>query len=726
LGDSLVPGRTYQVKVSNKGTLARNGQQAYSLLLSGINGAAVCASASTSGGASIDKVVLGNLNQTNPTGACRNYTDLSGVAAVAQLPVGQSLTLSVTHSSCDASNNNRVITVYIDFNNNGSFADPGEMVAQSGVVTGGTFSTPITIPNIAVTGTLARMRIIAEETGTPGSVTPCGTYGRGETQDYEVKFTNPTIDAGVTSLEYPTITTCANDSQVVAVRIHNFGTTVLNSVPVTTIVKAGATTVFSIGAVCKDSIAPGQDVVFTYNTTFPTVGGTTYTFTSATALGGDLNSANDQNVTTLTTNPASAAINGTATICGTGTAVATLKANPVGDDVPLWYTTPTGGAPVAAGANTTTSVIPANKKYYVAVNDLDTRLGPSTKMGLANGAGAYFHLRGNFIQLTTGQPLTIESARMYFGHSGQMTFTLASLISFSRTGGYTYIPIYNTTIDVYATKNPPQSGQQVNVSAGDNSDTGAIFLLNIPVPTPGNYIIILDCSDSTNAFLNTNITTNPYPFSIPGVMSITGNDMKYDPRTPSDSITYFQKFYYPFYDMSIRLNGCPGPRTAVTATGVAPPSIALNNNIFTSSASTGNQWYLNNIPIPGANGQTDTADLPGDYQSVITDPVTGCTLPSNTIHFQPGGTSGPAAIGMRASPNPSGGNFRLQFYFTNSANTTIQLINTLGQQVFEQDLGAFQGQFYQMIDAENLSSGMYFVKVLHGDDRYVMPIVIRK
>jgi hypothetical protein len=722
LGDSLVPGRSYQITVSNKGILARNGQQAYSLILSGINGASVCASSSTSGGATIDKVVLGNLSQTNPTGTCRNYTDLSGVAATAQLPVGQTLNISVNTSSCDASNNNRVITVYIDFNNNGSFADPGEMVAQSSTMTGGTFSGSITIPNTAVTGNISRMRIIAEETSTPGSVTPCGSYARGETQDYQVKFVNPSVDAGVSSLEYPTFTTCANDSQLVAIRIHNYGTAVLNSVPVSTIVKTGATTVVSLSAVCKDSIAPGYDVVFTYNTPFQSVGGTTYTFTSTTAVGGDLNSANDQNVTTLTTNATSPGISGTATICGTGSALATLKANAGGDDVPMWYTSPTGGTPIAAGDITTTSVIPANKKYYVGLNDLDARVGPPTKMALSSGAGAYFHLRGNFIQISTSQPLTIESARMYFGHSGQMTLTLANLISFSRTGGYNYIPVYNTTIDVAPTKNPPQSGQQINVSAGDNSDTGAIYLLNIPIPTPGKYIIILDCSDSTNAFLNTNVTTNPYPFTIPGVISITGNDMKYDPRTPSDSITYFQKFYYPFYDMSVRLYGCPGPRTEVDATSSNPPTIAISNNILTSSAPTGNQWYLNNIPIPGATGQSDTASLPGDYQSIVTDPVTGCVMPSNTIHF----AAANGDIGLRVSPNPSSGSFLLQFYFSSAANTSVQLVNTLGQLVYQQDLQSFQGQFYQQIDAEHLASGMYFVKILHGDDKYMKTIVIRK
>jgi len=58
--------------------------------------------------------------------------------------------------------------------------------------------------------------------------------------------------------------------------------------------------------------------------------------------------------------------------------------------------------------------------------------------------------------LTTSVPLTLESAKMYIGHSGKMTFTLATLQSFNNTTGqYQFLPLYTTTIDVFATKTVP-------------------------------------------------------------------------------------------------------------------------------------------------------------------------------------------------------------------------------------------------------------------------------
>src|SRR5262249_7916153 len=154
-------------------------------------------------------------------------------------------------------------------------------------------------------------------------------------------FTNPANDVGVTALEYPTQVTCASDSQVVAVRIHNFGsTTQAGGISVTTVI-TGGTSPITLTAVCKDSILSNKDVVFTYNTPIATVAGTTYTFISKTALTGDVNTSNDADTTSLTTSAAGAAGSGSATICGANATSVVLHANTTGVDLPIWYETAT-------------------------------------------------------------------------------------------------------------------------------------------------------------------------------------------------------------------------------------------------------------------------------------------------------------------------------------------------------------------------------------------------
>jgi hypothetical protein len=721
LNDSLIPGRTYTITVSHKGTLQR-GTQLYSILISGGGGAAVCTSASTAGGASIDNVVVSNLSNPIPAGACRSYTDFTTVAA-AKLPVGQNVPITITSTSCNSTTNNRVISVYIDFNNDGTF-ESNELAYQSLSVAPGTFNGSIAVPTTAVTGTFARMRIIAEETATPGAVTPCGTYGAGETQDYRVTFTNPATDVGIIDLEYPNQTTCSSDSQLVAVRIHNYGTTAqTGGVPVSTVVTLSGTTVATLSAICKDSIPAGGEVVYTYSASLPTIAGDSYTFVSQTALSGDVNTANDQNTTTVTVNAGASSIAGSATVCGNNATTVQLKANATGDDVPLWYDSQTATTPIAAGSNTTTTDI--LKTYYVALNDLTTKGGAPNKEVYAPATGSpgfYYPMNGQFMSLSTSVPLTLESAKLYVGHSGQITFTLATLYSIDPNNGYSYIPLTSTTIDVYATKQVPQSGR-VNVNAGDNTDTGGIFYLNIPIPTPGNYILIAQCSDSTNLFLNSGITTNHYPVSIPGVFAVTGNSNKYDPNNAADSVTYFQKYYFPLYDIGIRLDACPGPRTAVTPATSAAPVITLAGDILTSSADSGNQWYVSDTVLAGSTGVTDTAKFPGLYYTVVTDPVTGCVLTSNKVSFTPGGSN---PIGLSVSPNPSTGVFQLQFFMTTANNTSIELYDALGQRVYEADYPNFSGLFSEQINTGYLASGMYVLRIVHGGSTYHTKLIVKK
>ncbi len=717
LTDSLIPGRVYTITISHKGTL-KNNTQAYSLVISGGGGTATCASASSSGGASIDNLTLTNLTNAPGTGACRSYTDYTALSP-AGLPVGQTVPISVSSTSCNATNNTRIISVYIDFNDDGTF-EPNELAYQSAAAAGGTFNGNITVPTTAVVGSYARMRVIAQETASPAAVSPCGTYGAGETQDYRVTFTNPATDVGIADLEYPSLTTCPNDSTIVAVRIHNYGTIAQTSVPVTTIVSQGASVIATYSTVCKVSIPADSDVVFTYSgSSLNLTPGASYTFTSYTSLGADVNTANDSNVTTVTANPASPAATGSATVCGTNATTVQLKANASGDDVVLWYDNQTATMPIAAGSNTTTTDVAGT--YYLALNDLKAKGGPATALTLAppsNNPGFYYPLNGQFVEFTTSVPLTLQSARLYVAYPGTVVFTLASLASFT-SQGYSYYPIDSVSINVYPTYATPQSGR-VNISAGQMTDTGAVYYLNLPIPNPGNYILIAECYGS-NLFIDENIATNPYPIKIPGVFSVTGNSNKYNPNNSSDT-TFDRGFYFPLYDIGITLDGCPGPRVAVTPTTEAAPTIQISGNIFTSSAATGNQWYRNDTAIAGATAQMDTAHLIGTYYTVVTDPTTGCNLTSNKLSFN--NTSQTNPIGLTIGPNPNGGLFTVSFSVSTSDNTAVQIYDMLGQRVYDLELGSFNGGFSQQIDAYYLTNGIYVLKVIHGGSTYESKIKI--
>jgi hypothetical protein len=87
--DSVVPGQTYVITVTHKGTLVK-GPQLYSLLVSGVGGSAYCASTSGGGGARIDSVSFKNVHVLNSAGS-KTYTDntkyIADIEAAQTIPI---------------------------------------------------------------------------------------------------------------------------------------------------------------------------------------------------------------------------------------------------------------------------------------------------------------------------------------------------------------------------------------------------------------------------------------------------------------------------------------------------------------------------------------------------------------------------------------------------------------------------------------------------------------
>ncbi|HEX4852394.1 MAG TPA: T9SS type A sorting domain-containing protein, partial [Puia sp.] len=522
-------------------------------------------------------------------------------------------------------------------------------------------------------------------------------------------------DVGVTQLVDPAGGICEIDSQRVTVRIKNFGTTAQLNVPINTIVQNGATTVTNITTVCPDTIPALGEVVYTFQPTFQAVAGNSYTITSKTMLANDQDATNDQNITTIAVSTGTNKATGSAEICSTSPSQVSLKAN-VADtnDVAVWYDSPSATTPIAIGNKAATSIITSDKTYYLALNDVKSSVGPPNKLVFPQGS--YNEFVGNFVKINNQVPLTIQSARLYIAHGGQIKFTVADIVNFNPSnGGYSYFPISSTTIDVYPTTPNPQAG---NVAGNSPLDTGAVFLLNLPVPNTGDHAIIIECQNGANIFRNNMITPNPYPFSIPGVFYITGNSAVN--TSNSSDTTFYRSYYYFFYDMKVQLTNCPGPKVPVVATTAVPPVITLNGTVLTSSYATGNQWYLNDTAIAGATSQTDTVTGPGAYKVVVTDSL-GCALESNSISYSIGND-----IGLKVGPNPNNGTFTVRFYVGTTSNVSITLLNPLGQNLYSFSYPNFSGSFTKQMYFYGLNYGIYFLRVRVGNTDYVRKLFIRQ
>ncbi|WP_254448752.1 S8 family serine peptidase [Spirosoma rhododendri] len=612
-----VPGQSYVVTVSHKGTLSGNtaSTQDYALLISGIGGTAYCASApSSSAGTRIDRVQFNTINQAGSTG-CTTYTNNTQVSTTVQ--PGQTIPLSVTTGTCGASAN-VVVKAFADWNQDGDFEDANELLATSAVLNGpSAFSTPVTVPTSVTTGQYVRLRIVAVETGSADAVTACGTYGAGETQDYVLQTVQVANDLGIVSLVSPADNFCSQYSNetTVSVRVRNYGTAAQQNIPVTVRIVNSATNteVASLTSLVTSLSAFEEKLVsLSLPANVSLTPGQTYQFQLAIALSNDLITANNmlQVSRTATNSPNDGLFS--ATRCGTDGAVSLLNR---GGNVAYWYDAPTGGNLIAAGNQTSAPTVPASGTVYAGLNEFSSAIGPVSKSVF--GGGSYSGNFGPAPLISTTVPIQIESARLYIGTAGKLTFTVQKLDNTT---------VSTVTIDVTPTRNQSLTATVNSQLVDDPNDQGAVYPLNLSIPAAGDYKITIGYAGGASIFRsNTAVTGYPYQVTTQSgtpIVSITG--ALFNSNNTDQTLT--NAWYY-FYNMRVRALSCPSAqRVAVTPTAGTAATAAITASGSTSicqgssvilRATTGTdytyQWYRNGTAISGATSSTLAAGTAGSY-----------------------------------------------------------------------------------------------------------------
>ncbi len=153
-----------------------------------------CASnATNSADTKIDSIKVDGSGFGTAAGTCETYT-LTTTAGFSW-DQGSTHTMRIRNGSCSGSHYTAYYSVYIDYNQNGSFADAGETVMTGGPTTA-LNSIPdfnFTVPAGATLGS-TRARVVFTEGIAPPPA--CGTYTYGETEDFCVTITAPPPCAG--------------------------------------------------------------------------------------------------------------------------------------------------------------------------------------------------------------------------------------------------------------------------------------------------------------------------------------------------------------------------------------------------------------------------------------------------------------------------------------------------------------------------------------------------
>jgi hypothetical protein len=173
-------------------------------------------------------------------------------------------------------------------------------------------------------------------------------------------------------------------------------------------------------------------------------------------------------------------------------------------------------------------------------------------------------------------------------------------------------------------------------------------------------------------------------------------------------------------------NGQVSPNFNVTVNPTPPtPVITQSGLILTSSAATGNQWYRNGNPIPGATSQTYEVTQSGDYTVVVT--VNGCSsAPSNVITIVLPGVEQPNGGTLSVYPVPNDGRFTVTCTWIADETLNLEVYNSLGVMIHASAVNIVQGKAERVVDLRPVPDGVYTVVLKTEDNRVIRKILVRK
>jgi trimeric autotransporter adhesin len=437
------------------------------------------------------------------------------------------------------------------------------------------------------------------------------------------EFTPLLIDAGVTTLISPYNTGCHLVNEYVITRIKNYAVAPLDfdSIPVTVTVEITDPVTQSTMAVTYNNnipnggfpLDPDSSVTIFIGSFNMSVPGT-YIFKTYTTVGGDGNAFNDTLISVINYEIGTASSD-LSTVCGGNNVTLTLSGTSPGMAI-QWQSSTDGGNTwineTGPGFDSTIyTVTPADTTLYraegcgsfysntdtimylpaVAPSTInDTICGPGTATVSASSAGTiywYTNMTGGN-PVSSGNTFTTNVNATTTWYAGTTTGSLNGSVGlYDNSGGGAYSASMNYSVfDVYqnCTLNgvyvyPAAVGTVIvhlQDSAGNIMLTDSLAItapmvgqrtyvpLNFSLMPGVGYALIRDPA-SVNMWRN-NAGVN-YPYTLPGVLSITGS-------------TAGAGFYYFYYDWQITY-GCEGPRAAATIVVTPPPAMTLSANATT-------------------------------------------------------------------------------------------------------------------------------------------------
>jgi hypothetical protein len=171
--------------------------------------------------------------------------------------------------------------------------------------------------------------------------------------------------------------------------------------------------------------------------------------------------------------------------------------------------------------------------------------------------------------------------------------------------------------------------------------------------------------------------------------------------------------------------GIASPAFSVTVNPIPEtPVITQNNELLTSSAPEGNQWFFNGIEIPGAIGQQHEAMYTGEYSVMVT--LEGCSSEmSDLVMVIITGNGGNLSVQkVELYPNPNHGQFTLSISSDTQKKIDLRIFTNLGVVIYEKTGLNVQGTLNEEINLSGVAPGIYYVRLTSSDQQIIRKVVI--
>ena len=468
---------------------------------------------------------------------------------------------------------------------------------------------------------------------------------------------------------------------------------------------------------------------------------------------------------TITVAAAPTVVNDTLSAC-TGSVSANLSAS--GGGILNWYDSPTGGTLLTTGGSYTTPPISSTTSYYVE-SDTYGSSQYGAKTDNTGGAGGYYTGAASQYEIFDAYvPFTLVSVLVYANTTGPRTIELRNSSGTVLQSITTTIPTGSSRVNL-GFNVPVGSNMQLGIlgTGGNlyrNSTGGAypytlsgVFSVTRSSASPPNDVIyyyfyydwevqticnsarteVTAVVTGSGGVANVNISTpttgicsgetavfnaSPtnggiaptYQWFVNGSLVGTGSgiilsglnngDVVTSVMTSSDTCTTNN----PANSNSVTMVVYPLPTT---------PVISPSGSDLVSSATTGNQWYLNGVIISGATSQNYTPVTNGNYYVIVTD-VNGCASDtSNIITVLSTGAVTKENFEVKFYPNPAKSTLTLE---SSNENYKISFTDALGKNIYSKLIQNKR----ENIDLSSLAPGIYFVRFSYNGIVYIKKLVM--